>query len=193
MKKALFFIVLSILFVSCKENDPEVKKFTVDPTAVFYIKPATTQLKTALLSDNHLTPLEIVKRATTMRFSNLVLAPNGSDCAGPVGMGRDTVSTTPAFIRYGTDIITNDGFGKPYLVPDFIYAYDCVIEIFRSNHDIDTIAYIPNKCFRDAELAIKTALEAKDTASVYGIFQNAFKFIPITGTEYKELKKKGLN
>lgn len=190
--KNLILLLSVILFASCDKqtDEPTPKSFKIDPTAVVYIKaaPVTTKAATA----GHLTPLEIVKRATTMRFSNLVLAPNGSDCAGPVGMGRDTISATPAFIRYGTDIINEDGFGKPYLVPDFIYAYDCVIEIFRSNHDIDTIAYIPNSCFREAETKIKAALEAKDTTAVYGIFNNAFRFIPITGAEYRQLKKQGL-
>lgn len=190
MKTKLFIIALvAISLVGCKTEEPTI--FKLDPTAKVYIKPATSQLhapERVKANSEHLTPLEIVKRATTMRFSNLYLAADGSDCAAGFA-GKDTVSTVPAFLRYGTDIINPDGFGKPYLVPDFIYAYDCVIEIFHSNTDIDTIAYIPNSVFRTAETEIKAALEAKDTTAVYGLFQNAFKFIPITGAEYRELKK----
>ena len=124
-----------------------------------------------------------------MRFYNDKIA-IGDMSAGFAG--KDTTSVVPAFLRYGTDVINQDGFGKPYLVPDFIYAYDCVIEIFRSNRDIDTIAYIPNSVLKNARIDIISALEAKDTASVYTIFNKAFTFIPITGPEYRELKRQNL-
>ena len=61
------------------------------------------------------------------------------------------------------------------------------------NRHLDTIGYIPNANFINAEIQIRQALADKDTASVYDLFQNAFKFFPITGTEWLELKKQNLN
>lgn len=190
MKNFIFmFLIVATALSACKKDD-ETKRMTLDPTAMVYIKPAeTTALKSA--NPEHLTPLEIVKRATTMRFYNDSLVTNGS-CAGGFS-GKDTLSATPAFLFYGTFIIGLDGWRKPYIVPDYIYMRDCAIEIFRSNTDIDTIAYIPNAVVKDAQVRIKAALEAQDTTAVYAIFNDAFKFIPITGPEYKELKRQGLN
>jgi len=190
--KKLFYLLIALTLIGCKTEEPETKKFQIDPTAMVYIKPTSQPANAPMFigkSTGHLTPLEIVKKATGLRFYNDKLG--AGDWAGGFA-GKDTISLIPAFLRYGTDVINPDGFGVPYLVPDFIYAYDCVIEIFRSNKDIDTIAYIPNSVLRKAESDIKNALANKDTAIVYSIFQNAFKFTPITGAEYRALKKQNL-
>lgn len=191
MKKLLFITAISLLFFSCETNTPdEPKSFRLSPDAKVYIKPvqSTSSYSNAFKApsnENHLTPFEIVKLGTTLRGYNDSIG-IGSIAWGFAG--KDTISETPAFLRWGTDIISLDGLDKPYLVPDFIYAYDCVIEIFRSNNDIDTIAYIPNEYMRAAEDSIKSALMAQDTVSVYTTFQNAFRFVPITGSEYRTLK-----
>ena len=194
MKKLFLLIAIIFTFLSCSnEEQPEPKTFKIDPFAMIKIKPSLSKTNKlsfySKFSSEHLTPLEIVKRATTMRFYNSKLS--NSDCAAGFA-GKDTISTVPAFLRYGTDIINNDGFGKPYLVPDFIYAHDIVIEIFRSNKDIDTVAYIPNIVMKTAREGIEKALIEKDTASVYVIFKNAFTFIPVTGAEYRDLVDKKL-
>ena len=195
MKNLLIILLCSVLIVSCDRDDVPDKSFVLDSSAMIYIKPANTlhhvgtAMRSAMYDTVHLSNLEIVKRATTMRFFNDRIS-ESNIAAGFAG--KDTISETPSFLRYGTDIITNDGFGNPYLVPDFVYAYDCVIEIFRSNNDIDTIAYIPNECFTNAKNGIIEALESKDTAQVYIIFKEAFKFIPITGKEYRDLKSQNL-
>lgn len=193
--KKLFYLLIAVALIGCKTDEPEQKVFKIDTAAMVYIKPASQPINAPLFigkSTGHLTPLEIVKKATGLRFYNEKLgAINGTGAAGGFA-GKDTTSFVPAFLRYGTDVVAPDGFGVPYLVPDFIYAYDCVIEIFRTNKDIDTIAYIPNSVLRKAESDIKSALANKDTAIVYSIFQNAFKFTPITGAEYRELKRQNL-
>ncbi len=103
-------------------------------------------------------------------------------------VGKDTISEEPALLRYATDILHPDG----YFIPDFLEAFDMVIEVFRTNDDIDTIAYIPNAVLREAEQKIRAAFELQDYDEVYNIFYNAFKFRPITGAEYRELKLQGL-
>lgn len=201
MKKLiyLFIFILAVGFVACggekEPNDPN--KFTIDLTAKVFIKPGVQtekhSTKRQLIAPNpsHLTPLEIVRRGSTLHFYNDSLS--STDCVGGFA-GKDTISDTPAFLRYSSDIINLDGFGKPYLVYEFICAYDIVIEEREKNGDkiLDTIAYIPNANMRLAEKQIREALEAKDTAIVYDIFRDAFKFLPVTGKEYKELKRQNL-
>lgn len=188
--KKLLIVLLAVLAFACKKED-EPERFMLDPTAMVKIKPGAVAK-----SDNpaHLTPLEIVKKATTLRYYNDYLSsgPNRSDCAAPIH-GKDTISDVPAMLFYGTGVINEDGFGKPYLVYDYIGMEDCVVEIFRSNHDIDTIAYIPNEVARLAKAEIEAALAAQDTTAVYRVFNDAFKFIPITGEEYRELKRQNLH
>jgi hypothetical protein len=187
MKNIFLILLFALPLVSCEKDDTTTGKFEIDPTAMVFIKPAET-LKSANAA--HLTPLEIVQKGTTLRFYNDSLS-NNDVAAGFAG--KDITTNHPAFLRYGTDIINLDGFGRPYVVPDFIYMRDCVIEIFVSNTNHDTIAYIPNSVVKEAEAGIKAALAAKDTAAVYDIFNDAFKFVPITGAEYRELKRQGLN
>lgn len=191
--KKLLFLSFCCLLAACGKDEPQQiePKFHLDPTAKVYIKPATpnSQRVKSVFSS-----LDIVKRANAMRFYNDSLSKivGGTFWTGGF-YGKDTTSETPAFLRVSTDFISIDGFGKPCVVPDFIYAYDIAIIIFRSNDDIDTIAYIPNVYMREGERQIKEALQNKDTASIYNIYQNNFKFLPITGSEYKELKRKHLN
>jgi hypothetical protein len=102
--------------------------------------------------------------------------------------GKDTISEETALLRYATDILHPDG----YFIPDFLEAYDMVIEVFRTNDDIDTIAYIPNAVLREAEQKIRAAFELQDYDEVYNVLYIAFKFRFITGAEYRELKLQGL-
>lgn len=189
MKKLIgMFLMVAAVFTACKKDDVKTR-MTLDPAAMVFIKPdQTASVKSA--NPQHLTPLEIVKRATTLRCFNDSLGPG--DWAGGFA-GKDTVSEIPAFLRYGTDIIAVNGSGNTVIIPDFIYMRDCAIEIMHSNTDIDTIAYIPNAVVRSAQARIEAALAAQDTLAVYTIFNDAFKFIPITGPEYKDLKRQGLN
>jgi hypothetical protein len=153
------------------------------------IKPvAGTKLKVKSLNDTvaHLTALEIVKQTTiisTPQFGRSFIADQ-----------RDTVSTTPKLLMWATDVISLDG----NLQTDWIQTYDVVFVHYSTsssdpNNVIDTIAYIPNSVLRNAEIAIKAAYEAKDIEACYTLFNTAYTFTPITGAEWRELKKQGLN
>ena len=192
MKNSLIFLAAMLFVLMSCSKDEVPRKFQIDGNTKVYIKPnlkSANKLSFGKFNSAHLTPLEIVKRATTMRFYNDSIS--GSDFAAGFA-GKDTISAVPAFLKYGFEIINEDGLGKPYVDITFIGARDCVIEIFRSNKDIDTIAYIPNAVFANAKVKIKAALAAKDTAAVYQAFKESFTFIPITGAEYRALKKQGL-
>jgi hypothetical protein len=186
--KKLIFIALILALVSCEKE----QNFYLDPTTMLQIKGEKKALNVGMqkISENpdHLSSLEIVKRATNVRCFNAALNATTGWGAAIGFAGKDTISEEPALLRYATDILHPDG----YFIPDFLEAYDMVIEVFRNNDDIDTIAYIPNAVLREAERKIRLAFEAQDYDEVYSVFYNAFKFRPITGAEYRELKKQGL-
>ena len=179
---------MMLLFIAC-ESDNSKPKFRLDPNAKVYVK-AQISSKSA----DHLTPLEVVKKATVLNFHNDLLS---SSYATATWVGKDTISAEPALLRWGKDIIYDtDGYGHYGLQTDFIYGYDMVIcsgAMVNGQPRYDTLAYIPNANITAAREAILEALEAKDTVAVYGIFKDAFKFTPITGAEWRALKAQGLN
>ena len=189
--KNLLYLFLILTLASCKVNEPkEPEKFKIDLTAKVYIKAdkSTLQKAPALYTENseRLTPLEVVKQAKMfMHYS----VNRGESIVSSGWAEKDTISEIPAFIQWGVEILAVDGFNNPIVVEDFITSYDLVIV----DNDLDTIGYIPNENFVNANLQIHQALADKDTASVYDLFQNAFKFYPITGSEWLELKKQNLN
>jgi len=185
----ILFISLIVTLISCEQE----RGFYLDPTTMLQIK-GEKQMSNASaqrVSENpeHLTHLEIVKRANNIRCYNAALNATTGLGASIGFAGKDTISEEPALLRYATDILHPDG----YFIPDLLEAYDMVIEIFRANDDIDTIAYIPNAVLREAERKIRLAFAEQKYDEVFRLFYNAFKFRPITGAEYRELKKQGLH
>ena len=189
--KNLLILSAAILLMSACDDSEDAKVFKIDPTAKVYVKGQASTSKSA----NHLTPLEVVKRATVMNGFNLEVA--GTSPITWKWVGKDTISAEPALLRWGTDIIYDtDGYGNYGLQREFIYAFDLVIcsgAMVNGQPRYDTLAYIPNANITAAREAILEALEAKDTVAVYGIFKDAFKFTPITGAEWRALKAQGLN
>ena len=194
MKKLITLAILALLW-SCKGTDePTVKKFVIDPMATVNIKPAAGTVLKVKGENNpaHLTALEIVKKATALRYyyndpnlsQGYVLFGRGFDV-----LQRDTISTTPALKMWATDIIRTD-FS---LIYDFIESKDCYLEAYDKNTKVtDTIAYIPNTVLRNAETQIKTLYTAKNYETIIKLFNDAYTFIPISGAEYKALKAQGL-
>lgn len=192
MKQTLLLLSMFFLIASCNNNEEQHEIFRLDPDAKVYVKPGANAAKIidAKNVGEHLTPLEVVKQATYLVGYNELIS--GSEITW-TWVGKDTVSAEPALLRCGTDIIYDtDGYGHYGLQTDFIYGHDFIICTGGLNTE-DTIAYIPNSNIINARNAIIEALENKDTVAVYDIFKNAFKFIPITGAEWKELKAQGLN
>ena len=176
--KKLIYLLLSVALFACTDNIYQSGK-TIN------IRPAqgawNAGAQKAKATTGHLSALEIVKQADIMR---LIIGTS----VGDVGFAsKDTI--TPCLKRYGTDIISSDG----KLVPDFLEATDCVIERFYDSGTPkfrrDTIAYIPNSVIRAAEIEIKAAYDKKEYDTVYRLFETAFTFQPITGAEWRELKK----
>lgn len=189
--KKLLFIVSAIFLFACEET------FQLDPNAMISIKPASgawnSPAQRVKSTDQHLSALEIVKQTNKLSFYNVGLFGNQAVDRGFSQAQRDTISEIPALKMFGTDIINQKG----EYTPEFIEGSDCVlvriINPGMHNEIIDTVAYIPNSVLRLAETQIKAAYAAQDNEEVYRIFNNAFTFIPITGTEWRALKANNEN
>ena len=193
MKKILFLALVAILF-GCKSKDEPTKPFVIDPLATVNIKPiAGTKLKVKSVqsTDTHLTAFEIVKQTHAMKFS---LSDGTPSIRGFAPLQRDTISATPMLKMWGTDIMGYtqliDGTYTTNLVlqHDFLEAKDCIL----IDNKGDTIAYVPNTVLRTAETQIKELFLVKNYEPIYDVFNNAYTFIPISGTEYKALKAQNL-
>lgn len=57
----------------------------------------------------------------------------------------------------------------------------------------DTAAYIPNAVMDSMQPLMEKAFAEQDWAKCYELFENGYKFIPITGAEYMELVRQGKN
>ena len=98
---------------------------------------------------------------------------------------RDTISEKPALLMFSEDILDDRGLDK-----SFLKAYDVIVQ----NKKGDTIAYVPNSILREAEQKIVRAYADSNYNEVYRIFkEEAYKFIPTTGKQYRKLKEQGLH
>lgn len=185
MKKVLFLVVLVVL-AACSKSDPGW-----DGSSMVSLRPAAGVKS----DDGHLTAKQIVEQTFIMQSYNSEIG------EGIIGMGfspaqRDLV--TPKLMLWSFAIINHKGL----LVTEFIHAHDVVLRA-SVNHDIintdlpydlgDTIAYVPNAVIKAAANSIKAAYNEKDYDAIHKLFDEAFTFIPISGKEYRELKKQGLN
>lgn len=206
MKKLLWLLVvaLSVFFTSCQKDDVKPEgRFVIDPNATISIKPAhnvNTAPNLLKAGDGHLSDLEIVKQCVAISFQNTSM-PYGGIMCGFADILRDTLSNPPMLKRWAADLLTIGVDNKPHLIDDFINAEDIIFfkYIHTGKYDYrnieiivrDTIAYTPNSLIRSIEKGVYEALEKKDTASAYKIF-NTWTFTPITGAEWRELKKNGM-
>lgn len=185
MKKFILFLLIAVVFTACG-NKPKM----LDPDAVLSIRPAAgVQLRSA--DTVHLTALEIVQQCNNMAF---IFNETGKPSSrGFADAQRDLNPDAPRLKMWGSDII----YSENKLGETFIKAKDVVLEIHYGLIDgsdrRDTIAYIPNKMLTDAYAIIKPAFDSGDYETVYRVFDEAYRFIPITGAEYAELREQGIN
>lgn len=186
----IIFAVLALMVVASCSKEEKPKTFKINLNAKVYVKPSTgTKFVAVANAPETLTPLEVVKRATVLQGYNTKVSDSHLTW---LWAGKDTISAEPALLRMAFDIIhETDGPGTYGLQTEFIETVDYVI--CSGKHPIyDTLAYIPNTNMANARTQIIAAFANNDTTAVYQIFQNAFKFVPITGSAYKELKRQGL-
>lgn len=185
MKKLLFYLLLCLaIAVSCsKDNNGKLR-----PDAMISIWPKGVVHQTK--ADGHLSNYEIVKQTYNLSFYNASLG-SGNLVRGFSPAQRDTVNVR--LLMWGTDIIGQ--FGD--YITEFIDGHDFVLRrnltTLPATPVYDTIAYISNGTIINARNRIKAAYDANNYTAVYAAFDSVFTFIPITGAEWRELKKRGEN
>lgn len=165
----------AVALTSCKDD----KKGGLRTDAMLAIRPAEG-VKAEAANPDHLSALEIVKQAGE------IIAPIGR--RGFASDQRDLVNVK--LLMYSGDVVGQ--FGE--LVTGWIESRDIVI--VRSNWDLtikDTIAYLPNAVVAKAEKDIKAAYALEDYEACYTLFDQAFRFVPITGEEWRALKAENKN
>ena len=188
MKKiALVIAAAALILASCSKEDGRI----TDPNAKLSLRPAAG---VTLKSGNpaHLTAYEIVKRTNSIAFINEKVY----DKPLERGFGdeqRDFVNNR--LLLFATDVINEDGSIRL----DFIEGRDFVLyEMYwvgstDGHMQRDTIAYLPNSVVRAAETEIKSAYNSGNYKECYRLMDEAFRFTPITGAEWRELKRHGKN
>lgn len=176
----------TIAFTACeKKGDGRM-----DPNSKISIRAADGVPVKAESNPKHLTALEIVEQTSEVYFWSVSVNPTEPTRRGFSDGQRDYVNAR--LLMHSSDVI--DSQGKLTLA--FIEGRDCmlVIKHFAPENEnyvsLDTVAYIPNSTMRAAEKAIKEAYANKDYEACYALFDQAFRFTPITGEEWRELKAK---
>lgn len=187
MKHLLLILCFSVVASACSSDDGGGR---LDPDAMVALNAAPEGKADGVggTKTGRLTAKEVVEQASVMSFWNDARNPNKAMARGFADHQRDTANNR--LLMYGTDVIAQRG----YLTTVFIEGRDFIFEIFDvENHPIDTIAYIPNAIIRAAEAQIKEAYARGDYATCYRVMDEAYQFTPITGEEWRALKKAGNN
>ena len=200
MKKLLFFLLALPLLAACGGEDvptPKTSKGEIRPFELVRIE-ADKGVKLRATADEAglLSALEIVRQGDRMRGTAYMFNYAVEDGKfvkkwefvenAERGFGdhqRDTISEVPALTMFSTDILSEEG----ELRPTFIHGRDWII---LSPYN-DTIAYVPNSILRQAEKDINAAYADSNFNRIYELFHTAFKFRPVTGKIYRELKARG--
>ena len=219
MKKFIFFFA-ALALAACSSDEPApINKGKLDPNAFVRIEAQKGVKSRSKESTDDYSALDIARFGMAMEFytewkglekiKELQLQKTFLD-------QRDTISDNPALLMFGTDIINSEGrFSK-----SFLFARDVVIFGLRYQGKLttygdrqaedddpekdlgmligkygvkDTIAYIPNAVMREAQGRIEKAYNEGNYTEVYKLFHETFRFRPITGKKWRELKAQGLN
>lgn len=199
MKKLFFGLMLALAITACKKDEviEKPKVFIINPNATVRIEAYVSKVSKINANNSAIedtipraVALDIVKRGFYMEGWNA----SKNDYLLNMLLMKDTISNVPAFLRQASDIIYDmDGNGHYGIQYEFIDMENIVIRTGDVINAKDTIAYIPNDQMSTARAAILKSFADKDTMAVYTIFQNAFKFKPCTGAEYRKLKAEGKN
>ncbi len=184
--KSTFISMLALVamtFTACGSDDTPATKTRgrLNPNAMVLIKPAD-----GVRADGELlSAKEIVKKAINLKLWTSYSESQDWEEYNYIRTFSDNQKDTisPALKMWGVDIIAQQG----YFVKDFLFGRDIVV----TGTGGDTLAYVPNAVLRDAQVQITKAYNDSNYTEVYRLFDEAFKFIPITGEQWRELKKQG--
>lgn len=172
MKKILFLLV-GLLLISCDPKDIPDVKGKLDPNAMIVIKPAKgVQLRSTITG---LTDLEVVQQAISIKFQTQYLddVKQESMKIAARRFNEETMKdfNTPALLMLGIDVINAQG--------KYIRDFTCAKNVFITDIEGDTIAFVPDAVINNARTLIETAFADSNYTEVYRIFNEAFTFQPI--------------
>lgn len=220
MKKFIYILFAAVAFTACNNDEPTpIDKGRLDPSAFVRIEAQKGVKSRSKESTDDYSALDIARFGMAMEFHTEW---KGLEKIKELQLQktflnqRDTLSANPALLMFGTDIIDSEGrFNK-----SFLFARDVVIFGKRYQGKLttygdrqsygddfenslgyligkqgtkDTIAYIPNSVMREAQGRIEKAYNEGNYTEVYKLFHETFRFRPITGRKWRELKAQGLN
>lgn len=181
MRHLLSILLLAFVVTSCKTDKPNG---LLDPNAQLSINIVSgTAPRAESDEEQPLSPLEVVKQAMEL---HVTFSDNGMS-GGRRILDKQRDLEKVAIKMFGNDIISESPRTKGQLQTDFIAGSNVYFTTLDSK---DTIAYIPNRVLREAYIKVLAAYEAGDYPEVYKLFQEAYKAIPCTGKQYRELKTK---
>lgn len=193
----------ALLFASC-----EKEKFTLGSVA--QIKPMmssgasktqSSRAKAASTDVSYEDALRIVKECTHMMVYEPLPEFGGEYKYVEFRMWneyKDTISAVPS-VGISTYMFKGTDGSWRY---DWCDAVDVVLlkfikerpdGVWPNRSIFDTLAYIPNSVMKEVGEELRTAIQKEDAVAATKILRDKYKFIPITGAEWRELKKNGLN
>ena len=206
MKKVILIAVVAAVFAACGKEEEEGFKFDSNKKVTIQgvdnigsVATARGTLKRA--NGEHKTAAEIVRIAAN-NIWNIELRceydadAKVSDYYKANGYGRpfsepqiDTINNR--FYMWGTDILHED-LTLEYQFIDGINFY--IAELYPESSVIkDTLAYIPNSVVLAAREQIYSLHAQGRYSEIYELFDNAYRFYPCTGEEYKQIIANGGN
>lgn len=190
MKKLLYLFVAMLAIVACNGDEittpSKKKKGSIRDFELVRIEAAEGVKLRSAGDDKLLTALEVAKRGDAISGTKWNERDKRFYEGAERGFARhqrDTISEHPALLMQSTDILREEGLNVGW-----IKGYNYVI---LDKHN-DTIAYLPNTILRKAEQDIYKAYADSNFTEIYRIFNEGFKFKPITGKMWRELRKDSL-
>lgn len=176
MKKFILFLFAFGIILSACEPDEVANKGKLDPNAMIVIKPAKgVQLRSTV---SGLTALEVVEQALAIKFQSHYFGNVYNEDVKDIARSfreTDKDYDTPALLMPGIDVITVEGD----YYRDFTHAFN----VFITDNQGDTIAYVPDAVINSARPLIEAAYENENYTEVYRLFDEAFTFLPIPISE----------
>lgn len=171
MKKIIFSLIVLFALISCDDKSEDVKP-KWNPEATILIKQdKSIQTRSA---ENTLSALEIVEQTVNIKWQSHYESNVYWDSPKTVARGFGDYQRDfeiPALKMLGIDVISQEG--------DYYRDMTHSFNVYLTDDNNDSIAYIPDETIALAKVAIEAAYNAEDYEEVYRLFHDAFTFIPL--------------